>query len=70
MRNLIDEIKEILKANVANVADVVPTGTGPNNRAPIGAPVSRLTGEQPAPQRGGSRLSRMLKRIPKRSMSM
>ena len=30
---------------------------------------SMLTGDQ-APQRGGSRLSRMLKRIPKRSMSM
>ena len=54
-----------------DVADVMPTGTGPSDRAPIGAPVSRLTGEQPAPQRtGGSRLSRMLKRIPKRSMSM
>jgi hypothetical protein len=53
-----------------DVADVVPTGTGPSDWAPIGAPVSRLTGEQPAPQRGGSRLSRMLKRIPRRSMSM
>lgn len=31
---------------------------------------SMLTGEQPAPQRGGSRLSRMLKRIPRRSMSL
>lgn len=31
---------------------------------------SMLTGEDQAPRRGGSRLSRMLKRIPKRSMSM
>lgn len=54
-----------------DVADVMPAGSGPIDRAPIGAPVSRLTGEQQAPQRaGGSRLSRMLKRIPRRSMSL
>ena len=31
---------------------------------------SMLTGEDQAPRRGGSRLSRMLKRIPRRSMSL
>lgn len=31
--------------------------------------VARLAGEEPAPQRGGSALSRALKRIPRRSMS-
>lgn len=53
-----------------DVADVMPAG--PSGGTPIGGvPATRLTGEQQAPQRtGGSRLSRMLKRIPKRSMSM
>jgi hypothetical protein len=32
--------------------------------------VSRLTGEEPAPRRGGSALSKALRRLPKRSMSM